>query len=226
MDVGAALVFGNSPALFFGNGDGTFSFVEPSNKSSNSIRFGDIDGDGIGDVAMGRNSSAASLIDVFFGLGNRQFTGVLVEDPGSRVDHMDIGDLDNDGIAGSDKDIVAATSGGVRVFLQGPARTFTAGTTYNVGGAPRAVRIVDVNLDGNLDLLAVVDGNTLQMLAGNGDGTFQAAVGYNLGAGPRPAALVIEDFNGSGLPDAATPNLVSDDVSILLNVGNGEFQDP
>ncbi|MFI4853379.1 MAG: FG-GAP-like repeat-containing protein [Phycisphaerales bacterium JB065] len=44
---------------------------------------------------------------------------------------------------------------------------------------------------------------------------------YDLGS--NPSDLIVADFNGDGAPDLATSNRNSDDVSVLLNNGDGTF---
>jgi hypothetical protein len=61
--------------------------------------------------------------------------------------------------------------------------------------------------------------NTVSVLLGNGDGTFQAA--QNFAAGSDPVAVAVADVNGDGKPDLAVANgffsNFSDSVSVLLN---------
>src|SRR5207253_3202005 len=57
--------------------------------------------------------------------------------------------------------------------------------------------------------------NTVSVLLGNGDGTFQAAQAF--GAGTNPASVAVGDFNGDGMPDLAVANFNSDNVSVLIN---------
>ena len=81
-----------------------------------------------------------------------------------------------------------------------------------------------MNGDGKLDLLVTNTGdNTVGVLLGNGDGTFQAQVVY--GAGDEAAGIVVADFDHDGKPDIATSNFDADSVSILLGNGDGTFQD-
>jgi hypothetical protein len=87
----------------------------------------------------------------------------------------------------------------------------------------------DLNGDGYLDLV-VADGgdNTVSVLFGSSDATFQPAV--RLVAGSGPVSVVIADFNGDGNLDIATANAgVSEptkSVSVLLGDGTGAFGSP
>jgi hypothetical protein len=57
--------------------------------------------------------------------------------------------------------------------------------------------------------------DTVNLLLGNGDGTFQPPVAY--AAGSAPIGIAVGDFNGDGIPDLAVTNILSDTVSVLLN---------
>ncbi len=85
-----------------------------------------------------------------------------------------------------------------------------------------AIVAADFNGDGKLDL-ALVDAetDTVDVLLGNGDGTFQAPQEYPVGSGPE--SLVVGDFSGDGSLDLAVTNTNDNDVSILMGNGNGTF---
>ena len=63
--------------------------------------------------------------------------------------------------------------------------------------------------------------NSVSVLLGNGDGTFQAV--RTLRGGAAPTGLVAGDFRGDGRLDIATANAGSNDVSVLLGNGDGTF---
>jgi hypothetical protein len=89
---------------------------------------------------------------------------------------------------------------------------------------PRWTAVADVNGDGIPDLVTVANFSTsVNVLLGNGDGTFQAPVKY--GTGPGPAGMAVGDFTGSGIPDIVTANTSDTSVSVLLGNGDGSFQD-
>ena len=96
---------------------------------------------------------------------------------------------------------------------------------YSVGNSPLGVAAGDFNGDGVKDLAVVNTADqTVSILLGNGDGTFQAAVNYPCGA--TPAYVAVADFNGDGKLDLAISNGASQTVSILLGNGDGTFQAP
>jgi hypothetical protein len=64
--------------------------------------------------------------------------------------------------------------------------------------------------------------NSVSVLLGNGNGTFQSAVNFGVGSGPFSAAVA--DVNGDGRPDLVTANYGSASVSVLLGNGNGTFK--
>jgi len=99
--------------------------------------------------------------------------------------------------------------------------SFSPAALYSVGASPRAVVTGDFNGDGRLELaVANQASNTVSVLTGNGDGTFQAPQTFTTGTGPQ--SLAVGDFNGDGRLDLVTVN--SRDVSVLLGIGNGTFQ--
>lgn len=69
--------------------------------------------------------------------------------------------------------------------------------------------------------------NTVAVLLGKGDGTFQTAVTYSVGNGPFPVWLVAADFNNDGKPDLAVVNALvgtsGGTLAVLLNHGDGTF---
>ena len=81
----------------------------------------------------------------------------------------------------------------------------------------------DFTGDGRTDLaVANFDDNTVSVLLGNGDGTFQPQVTYAVGS--DPGAIVAGDFTGDGRTDLAVANEYDNTVSVLLGNGDGTFQ--
>jgi hypothetical protein len=88
------------------------------------------------------------------------------------------------------------------------------------------VAVGDFNGDGIPDLAtANTHSNSVSILLGNGDGTFQNAVDYD--AGPGPASVAAGDFSHDGTLDLAVANAIpTNTVSVLLGQGDGSFQAP
>src|SRR5690348_16537464 len=87
-------------------------------------------------------------------------------------------------------------------FLEAPQ--FALGTPEG----PESVAVGDFNGDGKMDLAVTnsfnSSGNTVTVLLGNGNGTFQARVDYATGAFPQ--AVAVGDFNGDQKQDLAVAN--------------------
>lgn len=80
----------------------------------------------------------------------------------------------------------------------------------------------DFNRDGHVDIATSnTYNNTVSVLLGLGDGTFQTSRSFAVGAGPFD--IVAADFNGDHRLDLATANTFSNDVSILVGQGDGTF---
>jgi uncharacterized protein (TIGR03437 family) len=103
-----------------------------------------------------------------------------------------------------------------------PQKGFLNGAAFNAGTDPIFVATADFNLDGHADLVVASAGsNSVQVLLGGGDGTFQS--GFTYATGSAPVGIAIADFNGDGIPDLAVANSGSGNVSILLGGTGGTF---
>ncbi|HEX4001189.1 MAG TPA: FG-GAP-like repeat-containing protein [Candidatus Acidoferrales bacterium] len=96
---------------------------------------------------------------------------------------------------------------------------------YTTGTAPSSVTSASLRDDGNNDLIVANSGdNTVSVLLGNGDGTFQSQVTY--GTGSNPVSVTTGQFNSiiNGYLDLAVANKDSNTLSILLGNGDGTFK--
>lgn len=135
-----------------------------------------------------------------------------------------VADLNGDGKVDL---VVAFRENGVSVLLGNGDGTFQPHVDYSVpaGSQPSSVALADFNSDGKLDIVIANSGNnTVSVLLGNGDGTFQAPIPSS--AGNKPSSVAVGDFNGDGKPDLAVADQSSNQVSILLGIGNGSFKVP
>lgn len=113
----------------------------------------------------------------------------------------------------------------IPVFSQ--AQIFSPAVAYSVGPTayPEGVAVADVNGDGRQDIItANINGNSVSVLLGNGNGTFQTRTNYSAGVESNPYELAIADVNGDNRPDVITANSYSGTVGVLLGNGDGTFK--
>ena len=147
---------------------------------------------------------------------------------GSSPDSVATADFNRDGKL--DLAVANFSANTVSIFLGNGDGTFETRVDYATGGTPSSVAVGDFNGDGKLDLVLTNGtfslGNSVSVLLGNGDGTFQAHVEYRTGLGPTK--VVVGDFNLDGKLDLAVANygpaFTTGSVSILLGNGDGTFQ--
>ncbi len=135
-------------------------------------------------------------------------------------------DLNGDGYI--DLATINEVSADVRVFLN------LADGTGNYGPflAPQAIGVeaspnepADFDNDGLTDLcVGATDTGDVWVLMGQGDGTFGPITGIPVGSSPHGVAPI--DVDGDGDPDIVNANYVSDNLSLLINDGNGNFSAP
>jgi hypothetical protein len=225
-----------------GHGDGTFSPASGSPITVGAfplaVKIGDFNGDGIQDLAVA--NAKDNTISVLLGNGDGTFT----EASGSPIPvgsfpfFVAVADFDGNGTA----DIAASNENDntVSILLGNGDGTFTQASGSpipNFKYNPGPIITADFNGDGKVDLAvsnftpsdpSTTLGN-VNVLLGNGDGTFTNAPGSPITVGVDPWALAAADFNQDGKTDLAVDNygqieqFPTQTLSILLGNGNGTF---
>ena len=192
---------------------------------------GDFNKDTNLDVVLANTKSGTPV--TLLGNGNGTFRSPVVSQGFTTAYfEMVVGDFNRDGLP----DLVV--SDGAQNFQTAFGTgngSFRPGSPFQAPGyLTTALLTADLNGDGKLDLIATNDGgyaiggcssrSSLDVLTGNGDGTFGAGKSYTVG--DLPSSAVIADFNGDGKPDIVAFNELSDSFSVLLNLGSGRLAPP
>jgi FG-GAP-like repeat/Subtilase family/Protein of unknown function (DUF1573) len=203
-------------SLLLGNGDGTFQVPTQITTSlfSSEIDVGDVNGDGNLDLVSG--------LKVFLGNGDGTFQTPLPHPTISNSIDMTLADINNDGKL----DLISMNGllNSISTSLGNGDGTFQPWQVIGAGmfGFPNSAATGDFNRDGKMDL-AVINGSidTIGILMGNGDGTFQPQVQYPVGMDPLTVRVL--NTNGDGRFDLVVTNSTSNTVSLLEGRGDGTF---
>jgi Bacterial Ig-like domain (group 3)/FG-GAP-like repeat len=215
----AVVDFAGSLIVLLNNGDGTFTPERqtfPAGTEPMAIVVGDFNGDGNLDVAV---VGHFSQVQVLLGNGDGTFQPAKAYDTGRFPFGIAVGDLNGDGIL--DLAVTNLMDSSVSVLLGNGDGSFTTLPPIDIGVpiGPAGIVIADFNGDGVPDLAVstgISNGDTVTVLLGNGDGTFQQLHRYPLPVGGDPIGLVTADFNGDGVPDLAAANFTQSAVAIFL----------
>ncbi len=233
LDMAVASAGGNTVSFLPGNGDGTFGgHVEFATGSGPaSIVAGDFNGDGRLDVATANNSSDS--ISLLLGNGDGTFGAKTDFAVSTQPVSLARGDFNAD----SKLDLVAAARAAAlaSVLLGKGDGTFNPKTDLGTETEPIAVTAADFNADGKLDAMTGNLGTTsylyygysytvyypsLSLALGDGSGNFN---GFRFSLFNIPAAIATGDFNADGRIDLAIANDRDNQVSILLQAAEIDF---
>jgi hypothetical protein len=136
------------------------------------------------------------------------------------ITSLAIADVNRD----SYRDLVAAAwSSDVLVYFPGDPETFFGAPRFIAApGAPRTVRLADLNGDQDLDLVCTLYSvGEVGLWKGNGSGDFELA-GRIPTRGRLPHGLVVADMNLDGIKDLVVSHRHTDD-SVVIMYGDGDF---
>ncbi len=251
-DLAVMDAYQNAITILLGNGDGTFTeasgspiqgigttpcIVNPAAIPTNcSMAVGDFNQDGNADLV--ETSEGDNTVIILLGHGDGTFTPATGSpiSVGNFPEAVRIGDFNNDGLL--DLAVANSEDNTVSILLGNGDGTFTAasGSPVPVGAFPFFLAVSDFNGDGLADLAVSNEGDsTVNVLLGNGDGTFTQAAGSPIpGFNYSPAQVVAADFNGDGVPDLAVANFIPvnqsppipnqiSNVIVMLGKGDGTF---
>src|SRR5512132_358044 len=201
-----------SITVLLGNGNGTFQTPSEIDVGTGPMAMAvvDLNRDGIKDVAIGGGNTELSLL---LGVGNGTFVRqpVVTLIPGgdlfSACNDIGLGDLNRDGI--QDLVVPLGNGEGNAILIGNGNGTFQVRSRIMIDEtfAPLHVAVADYNRDGFLDIARTMGDGTnglLQILRGNGDGTFQAPNRYLVPPPSRGGIMILAgDWNADAKPDIA-----------------------
>ena len=179
-------------------------------------------------VQAGADGQGYYSLNIGSQLGNTTAAGTYATAVSYTVSNpinQDTGDVNNDGVLDI---LIGGTANGPSLLLGNADGTFGAASVVTVTGASNTLeaRLVDLNNDGNLDLLTttnIISTNNLLIRLGNGDGNFGATKTFDFGD-QTIYQLAIADYNGDGNLDIAGGEFsVGTNFYTVLGNGDGTF---
>ena len=223
-------------AVLLGNGDGTFKQPVTYTLANGPflLAVADLNKDGKPDlVAAGACGNSCGFVSVLLGKGDGTFTAQTDFSPGGVPTSFAVFDLNNDGIpdlafANSPSSSVGgSTPAFVSVLIANGDGTFKSPVSYTSGADIAGIAAGDVTGDKVPDLVVThFFGNTVALLKGNGDGTFQAESGISTDTALGSQFIQLVDLNRDGKLDLALSSGVNSGAAVLMGNGDGTFQLP
>jgi hypothetical protein len=228
--------------LFLGNGDGTFQPGQSIDLGDQHITgamvVGDFSHDGRLDIAvLDSLSASAGRVTILHNNGDGTFqVSQSIPVGGRYISGLAAADFNGDGnldlvTTTLDLDTDAARQQGLRkveVLFGNGDGTFQNPVSVGDAHASESLAVGDLRGNGKQDLVLtdfyLSSGNLVDVMLGNGDGTFQAPVSYHVGKSPD--AVVLGDFFGDGHLSIAVSDFGTSTVGVLRGNGDGTFQDP
>ena len=215
-----------SVLIGFNNGSFAIPTIHSVGIDSNPVGMtaGDFDNDNQSDIAV-VNYGTNNVI-VLTGYGIRQSDDPTTYSTGiaSLPNQIAIGDLNND--TKLDLVVVDYGSNDASIFIGYGDGSFQDQIAYSTGdgSAPFALTVADMDNDHQLDIVVGYSNTeSLGILYGYGNGTFDSVVTYFTGNLSSLRSLIVDDFNNDNHFDIAFADYFTDSFGILFGFGDRTF---
>jgi hypothetical protein len=212
-------------AILFGLGDGTFRkpVYYTAGAGAVSITATDFNHDGNLDLAV---ASQKGYISILMGNADGTFQPETQSPPVPTFEvYVAAGDFNGDGKL----DLIALTTHNpcecISILMGNGDGTFQDAMTTRHEFSIYTIGVGDFNGDGKLDVATAGEFGAqryINILLGNGDGTFHKGAHYP-GEG-SPASIAVADFNADGKLDMAIANSQGIGVRVWMGNGDGTFR--
>lgn len=228
LDIAISSFFDKNVSVLLNNGDGTFAarvtYATDQGVTSFAswVAAGDVNNDGWIDLVVANldGGSVSVLLNKAEGSGTFNNQVKYTAEANAVAGAVAIGDFNGGGL-----DLVISNEFGsnASILFNNGNGTFQPYVAYDSGENPtRSLVVGDFNSDGKLDVTFA--GNGLSLLLNNGNGVFAPAASYATGSSSEFSFVAKGDFNKDSKLDFVTANLSDNNVSILLNKGDGTLK--
>lgn len=243
LDVALAVEYGAN-RLYLNDGKGKLRWVEGALgrtvHDSEHVRTADFDGDGFLDLVFVAEDGANHQL--FLGRSGGRFMEVSDRLPGnSEGNALAVGDVNGDGLPDIAVGNSAEKGGQARNFLwlndpsnRGHFIDASANLPVFAGDEAQGIALVDIDKDGDLDMVVANQSPTNRLLLNDGKGHFSdatARLGKSVPTQTREVQII--DANRDGRPDILFFNITSNagawerdpQARLLIQQGDGRFSD-
>jgi hypothetical protein len=215
--------------ILLGYGNGSFSnplaYFLGRNVLPSSVAVSDFDCDNRLDIVV--TNIQGSYVGVLLGNGNGTFKPITRYSTWSTSSlyAVSIADLNND----NRYDLVVANIADdeIIIFYGYGNGSFQLARTYSTGfgSAPNSVTTAKLNNNNKTNIVTTFRGTgNVAILTEYNSANFANQITYSTGSAARPYSVTVGDFNNDSQVDIAVINSGTDNLGILLGLGNNMFQ--